>query len=61
MTVEFLGHPALPLLHYRAEEDAARAFLAEMSRWHDRVVVRLDRAVAAGMALLPCHRLFEGL
>jgi hypothetical protein len=56
VTVEF---PALPPLHFRAEESAARAFLTGMARWHDRAVVRLDRAVSASMRLLPCHRLFE--
>ncbi|WP_019925522.1 hypothetical protein [Nocardia sp. BMG111209] len=55
--VEFPGF-ALPL-HFRAEESAARAFLVDMARWHSRAVVRLDRAVSAGMQLLPCHRLFE--
>ncbi|WP_216898407.1 hypothetical protein [Nocardia alni] len=57
--VEFLEIPALPPLHYRAEESAAREFLAGMARWHGRAVVRLDRAMSAGLALLPCHRLFE--
>jgi hypothetical protein len=56
VTVEFPGHP---LLHFRAEESAARAFLADMARWHARTVVRLDRAVSASMRLLPNHRLFE--
>lgn len=54
--VEF---PALPPMHFRAEESAALAFLTDMARWHDRAVVRLDRAVSATMRLLPCHRLFE--
>jgi hypothetical protein len=56
VTVEF---PALPPLHFRADESAAQAFSADMARWHDRAVVRLDRAVSASMRLLPCHRLFE--
>lgn len=53
--VEF---PALPPLHYRAEEFAARTFLSDMARW-SRAMVRLDQAVTAGMRLLPNHRLFE--
>ncbi|MGW4354612.1 hypothetical protein ACWELJ_21285 [Nocardia sp. NPDC004582] len=56
VTVEF---PALPPLHFRAEESAARAFVADMARWHASVVVRLDRAVSMRMRRLPCHQLFE--
>lgn len=53
--------PEIPVpLHFRAEETAARVFLNEMARWHDRAVVRLDTAVTESMRLLPCHRLFEG-
>jgi hypothetical protein len=57
VTVEY---PALPPLHFRATAAAARAFLDGMTRWHGRAVVRLDRAVCAGMPLLPCHCLYEG-
>ncbi|MBO0883045.1 MAG: hypothetical protein J2P17_22460 [Mycobacterium sp.] len=54
-----VSFPAVPPLHYRAEESVARTFLMEMVRWHRCVEVRLDRAVSAGMRLLPCHQLFE--
>ncbi|AYF78168.1 hypothetical protein D7D52_34935 [Nocardia yunnanensis] len=61
VTVEFFEIPALPPLHYRAEESAARRFCAEMIARHGRAVVRLDRAVTASMRLLPCHQLFGPL
>ncbi|MCC3318393.1 hypothetical protein [Nocardia africana] len=56
LVIEF---PELPPLHFRADAGAARAFRAEMARWHRHVSIRLDDAVLPTMRPLPCHRLFE--
>ncbi|WP_405177914.1 hypothetical protein OG225_27275 [Nocardia sp. NBC_01377] len=53
------GIEGLPTMHYRAEESAAAAFVAEMRRLLPARAVRVDNRVTREMRPLPCQRLYQ--